>query len=295
MEQMTALRVFRHAAELKSFAATARQLGLSPAAVSKNVGELEAHLGVRLFNRTTRRMSLTEAGAQYYERIALVLEDLAQADSAVGAMRQAPRGPLRVSAPMTLTLVCLSSAIPRFLERYPDVSLDLQLDDRRVDIIKEGFDVAIRGSDKLKDSSLIAKKLMTLDHVVCGAPAYFDRFGMPESPADLATHRCIQFSLAGHATRWQFSKGGKTVKVPVRGPYSVTSSLAVLDALRAGFGLSLIPRVYVREDLAQGTLRSVLDTWTSTQINVYAIHPSRRYVPSNVRVFLDFVSEELRS
>ena len=133
MDRFTALRIFRCAVDLGSFAATGRHLGLSPAAVSKNINQLEAHLGVRLLNRTTRRMSLTEGGATYYDRVARILDDLEEADGLLGAMRRAPKGLLRVSAPMTVTLICLSSAISRFLSRYPEVSLDLQLDDRRVD------------------------------------------------------------------------------------------------------------------------------------------------------------------
>ena len=165
MERLTALNVFRHAAELGSFAAASRHLGLSPAAVSKNISELETHLAVRLFNRTTRRMSLTEAGKLYYERIVRVLDDLLEADDALKATQATPRGMLRVSAPMTVTLLCLSTAIPKFLALYPEVSLDLVLDDRRVDIVKQGFDVALRGSDNLEDTSLVARKLMTLRHV----------------------------------------------------------------------------------------------------------------------------------
>ena len=293
MEQLTAIRVFRQAAELGSFAAAARQLRLSPAAVSKNVGELESHLNVRLFNRTTRRMSLTEAGALYYERISVVLDELAQADDAVGAMRATPRGLLRVSAPLTLSLVCLSAEIPKFLDRYPEVSLDLQLDDRRIDIVREGFDVALRGSDKLEDSSLIARKLMTLDHVLCSAPAYFERFGTPTSPVELADHRCVQFSLSGHATRWDFCREGRTVNVPINGQYSVTSSFAVRDALRCGYGLSLITRIYVEEDLKQGRLVTVLDEWSTNETSIYAVHPSRRHLVLKVRAFLDFLAEAL--
>lgn len=254
MDRLTALEVFRHAAELGSFAGASRHLGLSPAAVSKNIGELEAHLGVRLFHRTTRRMSLTEEGSLYYERVVRVLDELEDADGALSAMREVPRGLLRVSAPMTLALVRLSSAIPEFLSRNPELSLDLQLEDRRVNLVKEGFDIALRGSDHLEDSTLIARKLMTLDHVVCGAPAYFERAGVPASPEELPRHACVRFTLSGHANEWTFQKGNRSIKVPVQGRYKVASSLAVRDALRAGFGLSLIPRIYVEEDTRRGSI-----------------------------------------
>ncbi len=293
MDRLTALTVFRTAVGLGSFAAAARHLGLSPAAVSKNIGELEAHLAVRLLNRTTRRMSLTEAGSLYYERVEQILDDLAEADGALGPLQQRPAGLLRVSAPMTVTLLCLSEAIPKFLERHPDLSLDLRMDDRRVDIVEQGFDLAIRGSDNLEDSSLIARRLMTLSHVVCGSPDYFERRGVPQRPDDLQQHDCVQFTLSGHAREWSFRKAGRSVRVPVRGRYKVTSSLAVRDALRAGFGLSLIPWIYVREDIEEGRLLSVLDDWSAVETTLYAVYPSRRHVGAKLRAFLDFLVEEM--
>lgn len=293
MDRLTALTVFRHAVEFGSFAAAARHLNLSPAAVSKNIGELEAHLAVRLMNRTTRRMSLTEAGETYYERVVRILDDLAEADGTLGAMQQEPRGLLRVSAPMTVTLTSLSTVIPVFLERYPAVSLDLRLDDRRVDIVEEGFDIAIRGSDNLESSGLIARKLMTMYHVLCAAPSYFERHGAPKSPKELAAHNCVQFSLSGHANQWTFRKGKDTVRVPIDGRYKVTSSLAVRDALCAGFGLSLVPWIYVREQLESGALCTALDDWAPDETTLYAVYPTKRYVMSKVRVFLDFLIDEL--
>lgn len=292
MDRFTALTVFRHAVELGSFAAVARHLHLSAAAVSKNINELEAHLGVRLLNRTTRRMSLTEAGRHYYERVARVLEDLAEADRALGPLQSVPRGVLRVSAPVTLTLMCLSAVVPRFLAQYPDLSLDLSMNDRRVNLVEEGFDMAIRGSDNLEDSSLIARRLMTLDHVVCGAPAYFARAGVPRTPDELAAHEHVQFTLSDHAAEWRFTRGEHVARVPVRARYRASSSLAVRDALRAGFGLSLIPRVYVAGDLAEGRLRAVLDDWSANETGVYAVYPSRRYLDAKVRAFLDFLVAE---
>ncbi|WP_217354357.1 LysR family transcriptional regulator [Ruegeria arenilitoris] len=291
---MTALTVFRTVVELGSFAAAARKLNLSPAAISKNVSELEGHLSARLINRTTRRMSLTEAGTLYFERVAQVLDDLREADATLQAIQDTPSGVLRVSAPVTVTLIGLSEKIPKFLARYPDLTLDLRLNDRRVNLVEEGFDVALRGSDNLEDSGLIARKLMIMDHVVCAAPSYFEQHGCPTRPEDLALHNCVKFTLSDHAVQWTFRQGRRTVKVPVRGRYKVSSSLAVRDALRAGFGLSLVPRMYVAEDLAAGRLRPALEDWTPNETGLYAVYPSRRYVMSKVRVFLDFLVEELQ-
>ena len=293
VDHLTALKVFRHTVELGSFAGAARHLGLSPAAISKNISELEAHLSVRLLNRTTRRMSVTEAGALYYERVVHVLQDLEEADRSLSAMQDRPSGQLRVSAPTTLMLTYLSPIMPKFLARYPELALYLRTDDRWINIVEAGFDVAIRVSDNLEDSSLIARKLMTVSHVVCGAPAYFEQYGAPETPDDLQRHQCVQFTLSGHIDHWKFTKAGHVVSVAINGRYKVSSSLAARDALRAGLGLSLMPLGYVKEDVEQGRLHTVLDDWSKGDAAVYAVYPSRRHVVAKVRAFLDFLVEEL--
>ncbi|HWK66551.1 MAG TPA: LysR family transcriptional regulator [Rhizobiaceae bacterium] len=292
MDRFTALQVFRHVAELNSFAEAGRRLRLSPPAISKNIAELEAHVGARLINRTTRRMSLTDEGRIYLEHVTRGLDALAEADQALGPIKTAPHGTLRVSAPMTVTLTRLSIAIPGFLARYPDLKLDLNLDDRRVDIVREGFDLAIRGSDKLEHSSLIARRLALMKHVLCAAPSYFASRGVPQIPSDLRSHTQIRFSLSGHADAWSFTKDGHTEQIAVDARYSVSSSLAVRDALRGGFGLSLIPRPYVEEDLVKGRLQSALDDWSADETTLYAVYPSRQHVTPKIRVFLDFLIDE---
>jgi DNA-binding transcriptional LysR family regulator len=291
MDRLTALSVFRQVVELSSFAEAGRRLGLSPAAISKNIAELEAHVGVRLINRTTRRMALTEEGRLYLEHVTRGLDALAEADQALCPIKAAPSGTLRVSAPMTVTLTRLSEAIPDFLSHYPDLTLDLHLDDRRVDIVREGFDVAIRGSDNLDDSSLIARKLTIMPHVLCAAPSYFQKHGKPESPSDVRALAHIRFSLSGHADVWEFNKDGLTERIPVAARYSVSSSLAVRDALRAGVGVSLIPRPYVEDDLQDGRLQAALEDWSSVETTLYAIYPSRQHIAPKSRAFLDFLIE----
>lgn len=295
MDRLTALQVFRHVADLNSFAEAGRRLRLSPAAISKNIAELEAHLGVRLINRTTRRMALTEAGILYLEHVKRGLDALAEADQLLYPTTKTPSGTLKVSAPMTVTLTQLSAKIPIFLSRYPDLTLDLHLDDRRVDIIREGFDLAIRGSDNLENSSLIARRLAVMPHVLCAAPAYFQTYGRPQTPSDLKAHNCLKFSLSGHADYWEFRKGGSIEKILITGRYSVSSSLALRDALRAGFGLSLIPHAYVQDDLATGQLQAALTDWHNVETTLYAIYPSRQYLAPKTRVFLDFLAETFKS
>ncbi|MDM0009179.1 LysR family transcriptional regulator [Variovorax sp. J22G73] len=290
MDHLTALKVFRTTAATGSFAGAARQMGLSAAAVSKNIAELEAHLKVRLINRTTRQMSLTEAGAAYVERLARILDDLAEADAALAPMGASPGGVLRVSAPLTFSLVSLSPAIAEFMRRYPNLRLELDLQDTRTDLIGGGYDLAIRGSDRLEDSSLVARELTTLTHVLCGAPAYFAAHGVPAQPEDLKAHECVQFTLSGHANRWTFTRAGRNVAVPVDGRYKVSSSIAVRDALLAGFGLSLIPRLYVESELSTGRLQAVLADWEADRTPVYAVYPSR-HLAAKTRAFVDFLVE----
>lgn len=195
-----------------------------------------------------------------------------------------------MSAPLTLALTLLSPAIPEFMGRHPNLRLELNLQDARVDIIGEGYDLAIRGSDRLEDSSLVARELMTMDHVLCAAPAYLDAAGRPGQPADLRSHECVQFTLSGHANKWTFTRAGRSVAVPIDGRYKVGSSIAVRDALLAGFGLSLIPRIYVEKELASGRLEAVLQEWEADRTPVYAVYPSR-HLAAKTRAFVDFLVE----
>ena len=290
MDHLTALKVFRTTAAAGSFAGAARQLGLSAAAVSKNIAELEAHLKVRLINRTTRSMSLTEAGAAYVERLARILDDLDEADAALAPVGASPGGVLRVSAPLTFALTCISPHIPAFMARHPNLRLELNLQDTRIDLIGEGYDLAIRGSDRLEDSSLVARELMTMTHVLCGAPGYFAAHGRPAAPEDLKAHECVQFTLSGHANKWTFRRAGRSVAVPIDGRYKVSSSIAVRDAVLAGFGLSLMPRIYVEQELAAGRLEAVLEDWEADRTPVYAVYPSR-HLAAKTRAFVDFLLE----
>ena len=291
---MTALNVFRHVAELGSFAEAARRLRLSPPAISKHVAELEARLGVRLINRTTRRLHLTEAGTAYLESVRRILDELEEADRALGPLTTDPIGTLKITAPTSVTLMRLSARLPEFLASYPEVSLDLHLDDRRVDLLRDGYDLGLRGSDNLEDSSLIARRLTTLHHVLVAAPSYWAARGRPTHPGELVGHECVRFTLSGHADLWEFRRNGRVERVPVRGRYSVASSLSVRDALLAGFGASLVPRIYVETDLGSGRLEAVLEDWDMVETVLYAVYPSRRHLAPKLRVFLDFLADVFR-
>lgn len=202
MDALTGMRVFRRVVERGSFSAAAADLDLSNGAVSKHIGQLEGHLGARLLNRTTRRLSLTEAGRTYYERCVRLLDDLDEAERAVRQLHAAPRGRLKISAPMSFGILHLAPALPEFGLRYPEVEVDVVLNDRFVDLIDEGYDVALRIITDLPDSTLVARRFTLVRRVVCAAPAYLERHGVPVTPDDLKRHHCLIYSLTGDD--WRF-------------------------------------------------------------------------------------------
>ncbi len=290
MDQLVAMRTFRRVVERESFSAAARDLGLSNAAASKNVGELEARLGVRLLARTTRRMSVTEAGEAYYRRCVRILEEIDEAEREAASRAAEPRGTLRVSAPMSFGLAHVAPAIPDFLAAFTGVSVDLVMNDRYVDLVEEGFDVAVRAGGGLKDSSLIARRLAPLRRVVCGAPAYLAAHGTPRTPGELADHHCLVYSLARSPREWLFDgPQGQRVTVAVDGRYAVNSSLALQEALLAGLGLALVPTFVVADALRRGQLEPVLTDWQPEAQFIHAVHIHRRYVSPKVRSFIDFL------
>ncbi len=290
MDQFTAMKVFRRVIELEGFSAAARDLRLSNAAVSKNVSELEVDLGVRLLTRTTRRLSVTEAGEAYYRRCVRVLDELDEARDEVSALAHTPRGTLRISAPVSLGLMHLAPAIPKFLELYPALKVDLVLNDRVVDLVEEGFDLALRGGGELSDSSLVARKLAPIRRVVCGAPAYFQRRPVPKVPSDLRDHECLVYSLSSSPKQWSFRHDGSDLSVRVDGRYQVSNSIALKQALLAGLGLGLVPTFVVGPELRRKQLRAVLTRFQTAPQSLYAVHPHRQYVPHKTRSFIDFVS-----
>jgi DNA-binding transcriptional LysR family regulator len=289
MDQLAAMRVFRRVVECSGFAAAARDLGISNAVASKQVAALERALNARLLNRTTRRMSLTEAGGAYYASAVRILDEIDEAARAMQDLDAAPRGKLRVSAPMSLGLLHIARVIPDFLERHQAVELDLVMNDRVVDLVEEGFDMALRGRTQLADSSLVARRLLPIRRVVCAAPAYLERRGAPGSPADLARHECLIYTLSDRPTEWPIA--GRIVKV--RGRFHANNSTGLYEALLAGFGIALMPTFLVGDDLRAGRLRVLFgDDAVETQA-LYAVYPQSRYVPAKVRAFIDFLAARL--
>ena len=303
VNRLTALHAFVAVVEHGSFAAAARATGASNAAVSKNVRELEADLGVRLFHRTTRTMRVTDAGALYYERMRKLLGEMAEADDAVSGFASDPTGRLRVTAPMSIGLLRLAPLIPRFLTEHPGITIDLRMDDDKNDLVHGGFDLAIRGTAALPDSTLISRKLADLTHVLIAGRAYADRLDGLNEPDDLAAHPCLLYANADRPDRWTLRRtagnhagNGKAEELTVRvaGPLVANNSLAIRHAVLAGTGIALMPRLYVEDDLVSGAVLSVLEGWSPIDQSVFAVYPPGPTVLPRVRAFIDFLARHLR-
>ena len=284
------MAVFARVVGAGSLSAAARELGLSPALVSRRLAALESRLGVRLINRTTRSLHLTDDGATYYEACARVLADIEEADATVSAGRVEPRGTLRVALPASFGLQHIAPLIPRFAERYPQVQLALSLSDRTVNLIEEGFDLAVRIAH-LEDSSLTARKLAPNRRVVCASPAYLARHGTPRTPDELQRHNCL--TTTDFAMNWDY-KGpdGKPGSVRVTGRYACDSWEVLREWARAGLGVALKSTWDVHRLLAEGELVEVCPGYTfHSDVAIYAVYPSRRFLPAKTRVFIEFLAE----
>lgn len=290
LDSLAGMAVFAKVVEARSFTAAAAELGLSKSAVSKQITRLEDRLGARLLNRTTRRLSLTETGAAFYDRCARVVAEAQEAELAVTHLQSEPRGTLRVNAPMTFGHLHIAPAIPHFLARYPELRVDMTMNDRFVDLIDEGFDVAIRIA-RLTDSSLIARRLAPDRRILCGAPSYFEKYGEPRTPDDLAKHNCLSYAYVSDADQWQFIDGEGTRSIAVRGNLRTNNGDAIRQALLAGLGVAILPSFIVGSDVQAGRLKAVLSDYLSNRASVYAVYPHSRHLTAKVRVFVDFLAD----
>jgi len=290
MDRLAALTAFAAVIETGSFAAAARRLGRSPSRLSRQIADLEAGLGVRLLHRTTRALTLTEAGQAYHEHVARILAELATADQSVGCLQAAPRGRLRVAAPMSFGIGHLAPLLPAFLEAYPEIELDLALNDRFVDLIDEGFDLAVR-IGRLADSSLIVRRLAPLRRVLCASPAYLAAHGIPATPDDLAARDCLGYSNMTPNEEWSFlhPEDGRPWPVRIKPRLRVNNGDALRLAALGGIGLGLLPTFIVGPDLAAGTLVPLLAPYLRQDGAIYAVYPPARHLSPKVRVFVDFL------
>jgi len=291
MQSLTDIAVFVKVVERSSFTAAAEALEMSQPVVSKAVTRLEEKLGARLLNRTTRRLSLTEAGSELYRRSVRALQEIENAELEVARFQTEPRGTLRVSAPMSFSILQLGSKLQSFLDRYPGVSVELNLDDRRVDLVDEGFDIAIRIAN-LQDSSLVARKIAPCRQVICAAPSYLEKHGVPELPEDLLEHNCILYSFLTNAREWRLTDPqGETHVVPLKGSLQTNNGLVNRAAALSGIGLVMLPTFYVGDQIRSGELKPVLCRFRPADMAVYAVYPERRNLTPKVRAFIDFLAQ----
>ena len=295
MDKLVALQVFRRVVELESFSRAAEDLHLSNAAVSKNVRELEKELSTQLIHRTTRRLSLTETGQLYFQRICSILDELDNIEEIVADLSVKPHGLLRVTVPMSLGLTHVARVIYQFQLEYPDIRVELTLNDRYVDLIEEGFDVGIRGGGPVQDTSLAMHRICDFRRVICASPAYLEQYGEPQSPDQLKQHQCIVYSLARSPYEWSFWQGNKTIVVNVDGPLKVNNSLAASQAAVAGLGIIFLPIFVASDALNHGTLQIILQEWSTEPLTLYAIYPKHRQHSGKLQAFIDFISDALAS
>lgn len=288
MDRLTGLVAFARVAEAKSFSEAARRLGLSKSAVSKQVAALEERLGARLVNRTTRQLSLTEAGLRLYERAARIMAEAEEAELEVARQADGPRGRLKVNAPMTFGTMHLGRAVADFLTGHPEVEIELELNDRFVDLVEEGFDLGVRIAG-LPDSSFVARKLAPARQVLFASPAYIAAHGAPASPEELRARNCLIYSYRAGSRAWRFEGADGPVLVQPQGNLVCNNGETLRDAALCGLGLALGPSFIVGEQLKSGALVELLPEAIPQDRAIWAIWPHRRLAPK-VRAFVDFLA-----
>jgi len=291
MDRLECDRMFIAVMETGSFVGAAQRLGTSSGQASKLVSRLESDLGARLLNRTTRTVSPTEAGQAYYERLRPLIDELDMLDLDIRSISQSPRGRLRLTAPLTFGVVELAPALNVFAARYPDIELDVSFSDRVVNLLDEGFDMAVRVG-RPNDSSLIIRRLCAVRIVVVAAPDYMERHGAPETPADLAGHVCIVDTNFREPQRWPFSdKAGKAQLVGVHGRIRYSNTEACLQAAEAGLGLACVPGFVAGEAIRSGRVVRLLQAFEPEPYEVHALYPHSRHLAAKVRLLVDFLVE----
>ena len=291
MDQLIAMRTFVRVVQTGNFSAAAREQNSSQANVSKRVSGLESLLGVKLLTRSSRELSLTEMGSEYYEKCLAILAELDEADAAVRSETASPKGTLKIAAPIALARLVLAPLIKSFIEQYPEINIDMAASDTQVDLIAQGIDIDIRAKN-LEDSSLVARHLFDNPMLLVASPDYLEQRGMPAVPEDLKHHNCIVYSLLSSMNIWRFFKEDKEFSVPVKGNFQSSNGDTNLEVALTGLGIVQLPIWMVDEHLTSGRLTQILTDYKAVSIPLNAIYPQNRYVPLKVRCFVDFIKKE---
>lgn len=296
MNRLLALQAFTRVVELSGFTKAGDSLQLSKTTVSDLIQELEKHLGVRLLQRTTRRVTVTSEGAAFYERCAHILADLDEAEASVMEARVMPKGRLRVDMPSALAKTFIMPQLPEFLGRYPELRLELGMGLRPVELVEEGVDCVVRMGSQT-DSSLIARRVGTMTSVCCASPAYLLRHGNPRTPEELSAHRCVNYisNRTGRILDWEFARDGQKIMLTLEGVLAVNDAEAYVAAGLNGFGIVKVANYVVRPYLDSGQLVPVLTDWTVEQYPISVMYPQNRHLSAKVRVFVDWISELIQS
>ena len=284
--------VFTKVVETKSFTGAAEQLGLPKSTVSRKLAQLEERLGVRLVQRTTRKLALTDIGRAYYERASRIVADLASAEQLVMDMQSTPRGRLRVTAPIDLSTLFLGSIVAEFIAAHPEINVELDASDRVVDLIEEGFDVGIRFG-QLPESTLIARKLATFEPVLVASPAYLARRPAPTSIEELEDHDKVLFLPSTRSQGWTMVNGDQTYELTPPARFSSNNIMAVRDAVVAGAGIGSLTEFMVACDIREGNLVHILTEWRGRKTDVHAVYPARQNIPPRLSLFLDHLTKAM--
>lgn len=294
MDRLEAMNLFMRVAERGSFAAVAEQLGVARSVVTRQIAALETHLGIKLMTRSTRRLTLTSAGAAYLEKCRVILNLVEAAETDVAEEHLTPRGNLRIGLPLIFGLKRLLPGLLDFAQRYPEVSLDMDYTDRRLNLIEEGFDLSIRITDRLEPGDIV-RKLGSCQLLVVASPDYLARHGRPQHPAELKHHECLTYTHDARNASWLFWVEGRLEPVEVRSRISANNGEALMEAVACGMGFALQPDFIAEPYLAMGKVEVVLEPFAQPALGIYALLPSNRYMPYRVRVFIDFLAAWLKA
>lgn len=292
MDKLQAMRIFVRVAELNSFSGVAQQLGVARSVVTRQVAALENHLGTKLMARSTRRLTLTSEGANYLEKCRVILNLVDAAETGIAEERLAPRGLIRISVPLSFGLKRVTPHLLEFVRRYPEVNLDMDYSDRRVNLIEDGIDLSIRITHKLESSDVV-RKISHSRLCVIASPDYLARCGTPAHPSELTHHQCLGYTIAGGQQAWQFLVNGQLLSFPLRSQINANNGDALTEAAAQGLGITCQPDFIAQPYLAAGKVKEILTSYALPELGIYAMLPSNRQIPHRVRVLMDFLIAEI--
>ena len=289
MDKLNAISVFCKVIETQSFTQAANQQNISVAMASKLVSQLEEHLKTRLLQRTTRKIVPTEAGMLYYQRCQAILLDLSEADSSISNMATSLQGNLLISVPRDFGLLYISPNLPKFIELHPNLHVEIEFEDKRVDLVAEGYDLALR-IGYMQDSSLVARKISSSPMHFVASPSYLESRGTPLTPDDLEYHQGLLYKSSLNQVHWQSTKANQIQRYKIQSKVVSNNGMALLEMTKAGLGISNLPNFFVKDALASGELVEILSEYKQKPLDIYVVYPNRRHLPAKVRAFIEFLA-----